>query len=314
MRRLWARLNLRVQAAVAVLVPCVAVALFASVFFPSRLNEQANSALENQAQSVGKLAVANAAPTMRLIRDGLSNPEELDPVLKGVREGGNIEHLGVITVVKEAVTGDGASRHFTLPPGSKLQVRGDVPPGTYRLPDPGQCELERGAQLTVLCTGQDQDYEVLLVSTVSLAGLRSAERANRSAGLYVLLITVVVGLVLAFLFSGALAGPISVVTRVAREVASGDVTVSRVDVSGSGEVRSMAQSVNEMLASLRVLVTQMVSLTGRLSGAAQGLIAASADQEHVTSQQSAYGQQIAATFEELSRTAEMITASTDVVE
>jgi methyl-accepting chemotaxis protein len=69
-----------------------------------------------------------------------------------------------------------------------------------------------------------------------------------------------------------------------------------------------------MVGSLKGLVGEMVSLSGRLSNAAKGLIAASSDQEHVTSQQSAYAQQIAATFEELSRTAEMITRSTETVE
>ena len=39
-----------------------------------------------------------------------------------------------------------------------------------------------------------------------------------------------------------------------------------------------------------------------------GWIGASADQEHVTNQQAAYAQEIAATFEELSRTAEQISA------
>ena len=63
----------------------------------------------------------------------------------------------------------------------------------------------------------------------------------------------------------------------------------------------MAASVNEMLASLRGLVTQMVELSERLTVAAKGLQTASSDQEHVTSQQSAYAQEIAATFEELKR-------------
>lgn len=314
MGRLWGGLSLRVQAAVAVLAPCVAVSLFASVYFPSRLNDQANAALEQQARSVGQLAAANAASSVRLIVDKLTVAKDLDPVVDGVRASGAVEFVGIIQVTEPAVTTSEGRRRLTLAPGSDTQVRGDVPPGTYRLPEPGTCELDRGEALVVQCAAKDDAVQSLLVAKFSLAGLREAERTNRTIGLYVLLMTVVVGLFLAFLFSGALAGPIGVVTRVAKEVAAGDVTVPQVEVQGSGEVQSMAQSVNDMLASLQRLLTQMVSLTPRLTGAAQGLIAASADQEHVTSQQSAYGQQIAATFEELSRTAEMITTSTDVVE
>lgn len=314
MGRLWGGLSLRVQAAVAVLAPCVAVSLFASVYFPSRLNDQANAALEQQARSVGQLAAANAASSVRLIVDKLTVAKDLDPVVDGVRASGAVEFVGIIQVTEPAVSTSEGRRRLTLAPGSDTQVRGDVPPGIYRLPEPGTCELDRGEALVVQCAAKDDAVQSLLVAKFSLAGLREAERTNRTIGLYVLLMTVVVGLFLAFLFSGALAGPIGVVTRVAKEVAAGDVTVPQVEVQGSGEVQSMAQSVNDMLASLQRLLTQMVSLTPRLTGAAQGLIAASADQEHVTSQQSAYGQQIAATFEELSRTAEMITTSTDVVE
>ena len=34
MESLWARLSLRVQAAIAVVAPCMAVALFAAIYFP----------------------------------------------------------------------------------------------------------------------------------------------------------------------------------------------------------------------------------------------------------------------------------------
>ena len=134
-------------------------------------------------------------------------------------------------------------------------------------------------------------------------------------GLWVLLAALGLGLALALVFSGAIAGPLGVVTRVAREVAAGDVTVQQIEVGGANEVQSMAASVNDMLASLRSLVTR----DGGAHRAAwakrpKGLNVRLGDQTHVTSQQSAYAQQIAATFEELSRTAESITRSTEVVE
>ena len=320
MGSIFSRISLRLQAAVAVVLPCVLVAAFTSYYFPRRLNTQAAAALEQQAESVGRLAVSNAAPTMRLIRDGLATAEELKSVFEGVRASGNTEQVGALMVMPESVVRDGGKRYVVISPDDKdrkdkkVQIEGDLKPGRYVVPEPGECAVDRGESLVVHCSQKDQDYEALMVIVVSLKQLQEAERDNQTVGLWVLLLALGLGLTLAFVFSGALAGPIGVVTRVAREVASGDVTVEQVAVGGSGEVQSMASSVNEMLASLKVLVTQMVSLTERLGAAALGLNAASADQEHVTSQQSAYAQQIAATFEELSRTAEMITASTDVVE
>jgi methyl-accepting chemotaxis protein len=252
---------------------------------------------------------------MRLIRDGLSQPEELENVFSGVRAGRNVERVGALVVAADTVNTQIDGRRFVeVKDDKKAQLRGDLPPGLYEVPKTGECQVERGRSLTVRCTAKDQDFEAMVVAVFSLKSLLQAETENQTIGLWVLVAALAIGLLLAFFFSTALAGPMGVVTRVAREVAAGDVTVASVEVGGAEEVTSMATSVNDMLANLRNLVTQMVSLTDRLNGAAQGLITASADQEHVTSQQSAYAQQIAATFEELSRTAEMINASTDVVE
>lgn len=317
MGSLWAALSLRVQAAIAVVLPCVAVALFASIYFPSRLNEQAGEALERQAVSVGQLSVNNAAPIMRLIRDGLATPSELNGIFEGVRAGGNVTQLGALALTKDVVSRDATGRRtvkLDVTDGKQTQLQGDLPSGSYEIPEPGQCHIERGAVLDVRCTAKDQDYEAAMIVRFSLEKLAAQQRENQIVGVWVLLAAVVLGLMLALLISGAIAGPLGVVSRVAREVAAGDVSVRTVDVGGATEIRSMAVSVNDMLASLRTLVAQMVDLTSRLGEAAKGLNVASSDQTHVTSQQSAYAQQIAATFEELSRTAESITRSTEVVE
>lgn len=316
MGSLRARLSLRVQTAVAVVAPCVAVALFASIYFPSRLNEQASQALEQQARSVGQLAVNNAAPIMRLIRDGLATPSELSGIFEGVRASGNVTQLGALAVVVDGQVATEGGRRFVevKPADTTAQVQGDLPSGSYEVPPVGECFVTRGAVLDVRCTAKDQDFEATMVLRFSLEQFVQRQRENQIIGIWVLLAALGVGLTLAFVVSGAIAGPLGVVTRVAREVAAGDVTVPQVEVQGANEVASMAASVNDMLKSLRSLVTEMVGLTNRLKGAAGGLITASNDQAHVTNQQSAYSQQIAATFEELSRTAEMITQATEVVE
>ncbi len=310
MASVWSRLSLRLQAAIAVVAPTLAVALFASLYFPNRLNDQAREALERQAVSVGQLAASNAAPTMRLIRDGLATAADLKILFDGVRADRHVQRLGVASVDPGSVTLEGERRFIEV----AEQVAGDLLPGRYEVPAPGQCLASFRAVLEVQCSAQDADAEVLLVTHWALNDLSEQQRANQIVGFWVLLAAVVVALLLALVLSGAIAGPLGVVTRVAKEIASGDVTVERVEVSGSNEVYSMAMSVNEMLSSLRSLVSQMLSLTSGLSAAAKGLITASADQEHVTSQQSAHAQQIAATFEELSGTAQMITRLTEVVE
>jgi methyl-accepting chemotaxis protein len=253
---------------------------------------------------------------MRLVRDGLATPDELNGILEGVRSGGSVTRLGVLVVALDAPPNPDGTRPVLVKQGDKtVQVQGDLPAGTYAAPQAGTCTVEQGEELEVRCAAKDRDYEALLVARFSLAALAEQQRENQVVGLWVLVAALVSGLTLALVLSGAIAGPIGVVTQVAREVAAGDVTVASVEVrAGGAEVQSMASSVNEMLTSLRRLVSEMVGLTSRLGTAANGLTSASSDQEHVTSQQSAYAQQIAATFEELSRTAESITRSTEVVE
>jgi methyl-accepting chemotaxis protein len=310
----WAKWSLRVQAGVAVLVPTLAIALFSSLYFPARLNEQGRLALERQAVTVGLLAVNNAAPTMRLIHEGLATPGELNGLFEGVRAGGDVSTLAALSVDEKAVKQVDGHAMVTVTANDTHLVHGALLPGDFELPEAGHCLVLRGRELAVHCAARDQDTLALLVVRFSLASFAQLQRENQVLGLWVLLVALGVGLLLALVMSSAIAGPLGVVTRVARELAAGDVSVPAVEVGGAREVQSMATSVNEMLGSLKSLVTQMVSLTGRLADASKGLEGAAADQEHVTSLQSAYGQQIAATFEELSRTAQSITRSTEVVE
>ncbi len=314
MGSLWARLSLRIQAAIAVAAPCVVVALFTSIYFPARLNQQAADALEQQSTALAQLAATNAAPTVRLISDGLAQPDELASLINGLKTNTDLTQSGVVLVDPKRVAETAEGRTLELQKKDAALVFGDLPPARYRLPAAQGCSSNRIDQLEVLCSAKDKDTEVVVVLRFSLARFAQQKRDNQLVGAWVLLAALGAGLLLAFFLSSALAGPLGVVTRVARELAAGDITVQAVEVGGAPEVRSMASSVNEMVGSLKGLVGEMVSLSSRLSNAAKGLITASSDQEHVTSQQSAYAQQIAATFEELSRTAEMITRSTETVE
>lgn len=314
MSSLWGRLSLRVQAAIAVATPCVVVALFTSIYFPSRLNQQADDAFERQATALAQLAATNAAPTVRLINDGLAQSDELSSLFKGLRTDKDLSQSGVITLNAKRVASEGGRRTLDLAKGDAALVFGDLTPGRYDLPPLGECSSTRGDVLDVRCSANDKETEVLVVLRFSLRRFAEARRQNQLVGLWVLFAALTGGILLALFFSSAVAGPLGVVTRVARELAAGDITLKTVEVGGAQEVQSMASSVNEMVGSLKGLVGEMVSLSSRLSTAARGLNTASSDQEHVTSQQSAYAQEIAATFEELSRTAEMITRSTETVE
>jgi methyl-accepting chemotaxis protein len=313
MRALWARLSLRVQAAIAVILPCLAVALFSSVYFPARMNGQARESIEAQARSVGRLAASQSAALLRETRESGRTLSELDVMLDAIKHLDNVQQFGILELTTEQAAA-GPERFIVLGEGGARALGGNLAPARYRLPPPGQCITETGGALTVTCSGSSKEISVAVIIRYSVDTFEQQRQTNEFLGLGVLVAGLGLSLLLAFYLSGAIAGPLSVVSRVAREVANGDVSVPRLEVSGANEVQSMAFSVNEMLVSIRTLVSEMVALTSRLTEAAKGLTAASSDQEHVTTQQSAHAQEIAATFEELSRTAEMITRSTEIVE
>lgn len=344
---LWARFSLRAQASIAVLVPCLMVAVVAVVYFPEKLNDQALAGLEQRAVSLGALASAQLAPALKSVVDGASSAEYLDNTFLGFVAGQEVARRGPGEEVDLSASdmeyiavlqGNGKTIHSTSENVVRKATRrgpNDVvlamPEEWFDVPshdvtdavtgevhrERNRCEVTNGALLVLRCYLKDaapDAAEGLLVAAFRKDSLVQAARENQIIGIWSALIACLGGLVLALIFGRALSTPLQQVTRAAKEVASGDVTIDAIDVDAAGEIRSMASSFNEMLANLRSLVTQMVSLTGRLGEASSGLIAASRDQEHVTQQQASYAQQIAATFEQLSRTAEQISASTDVVE
>ncbi|HVE86518.1 MAG TPA: methyl-accepting chemotaxis protein [Myxococcales bacterium] len=295
-------MNLRWQVAIAILAPCAVLPIFSSFYFPSRMNAAAEKALELRASSLGTVAGASLGPTLGLIGLDLAKPEDMDHTLDGLQRLSDVPFAAVLKTDGESV----------------LRSRGTVPQGPFQLPAEEMCafDADNPLVLQMRCPLRDDTGARvgLLLTAFKRQDLLSAQEDNSVVGMLSFVLAVLAGLLLAFVFSRRLTEPVVQVTRAAREVAAGDVSVPHLKITAAGEIGSMANSFNEMLGNLRALVTQMVSLTGRLSAASQGLIGASTDQEHVTNQQAAYAQEIAATFEELSRTAEQIARSTEVVE
>jgi methyl-accepting chemotaxis protein len=297
---MWGRLSLRMQVAIAVLVPCLAVVVFCSVYFPGRQREVTMELLEKRVRTLGQLVAQH--PAMREADGSERSKERLSEALAPL----------------EAEDANG-SRGFTVhyqgligPDGAVLFSQGTLP-GKVQAVAAGTCETSRRLrqqEVTVRCASGERTY-------VAGFGIEEAVSSLSDLTAYVsigLVGALLLGLLLALVISRGIVEPVSRVTEVVRDVTRGDVSRGELDVPATGEVRLMAQSFNQMLGTLRTTVMELVSRTDQLSGASRGLLGASADQEHVISQQAAYAQQIAATFEELSRTAEQISSSTEVVE
>ncbi|RKG53836.1 methyl-accepting chemotaxis protein [Corallococcus sp. AB011P] len=294
---MWGRLTLRMQVAIAVLLPCLAVVFFTGVYFPARQKAAGLEVLVGRAATLGTLVVRH--PSLALPETAPDARARRDELFNQVASGG-------FTLMFQ---------ELTRTDGTVIAVRGQVPKGDTEPKElkPGACTVARltdADQVVVRCESDGRVYR----AGFGTHEVKAALAATEGYSLMGYLGAAVLGLGLAVIISRAIADPVSRVTQVAREVARGDVFRGELDVSAAGEVRQMATSFNEMLSTLRSTVMELVTRTEQLSSASRGLMGASADQEHVISQQAAYAQQIAATFEELSRTAEQISSSTEVVE
>ncbi|RKH13226.1 methyl-accepting chemotaxis protein [Corallococcus sp. CA053C] len=292
---MWGRLSLRMQVAIAVLLPCLAVVFFSGVYFPAR---QRTAALEILAQRAVTVATLVSRHPALLLPD--SAP---DARARRADVFSQVESGGFTLLFQELSRAD----------GTVVDARGNVTSILSQpvTPQSGGCAVARLPEAVVVrCEHGGLVYR----AGFGTEEVRAAVSATEGYSLLGYLGAAVLGLGLAVIISRAIADPVARVTQVARDVARGDVSRGELDVSAAGEVRLMATSFNEMLGTLRSTVMELVSRTEQLSSASRGLMGASADQEHVISQQAAYAQQIAATFEELSRTAEQISSSTEVVE
>src|SRR5262245_30729786 len=114
----WGRLSLRWQVAIAILAPCAVLPIFSSFYFPSKLNSEAEKALERRAESLGVVAGSSLGPTVGLMEFGLAKPEELDNILHGFEKLRDVPYAAV----------------FREDGRTSIRFVGNVPAGPFPMP------------------------------------------------------------------------------------------------------------------------------------------------------------------------------------
>ncbi|WP_338867209.1 methyl-accepting chemotaxis protein [Myxococcus stipitatus] len=299
---MWGRLGLRMQVAIAVLVPCLAVMGLCIWSFSVRQHEVSLELLRKRAHVLGTL-VSNH-PAAREWDGGESSQGRLEAMLAQLEAKDSLG--GGFTVHYQGLLGPEGRPVYES--AARLPEHARGPSVVTR--EGCVASLVALREVLVRCASGERTY----VAGLGLDEAAASVTELKGSVLVGLAGALALGLLLAALIGRTIVEPVAQVTDVVRDVSRGDVSRVELEVPTTGELRLMAQSFNQMLGTLRITVLELVSRTEQLSGASRGLMGASADQEHVISQQAAYAQQIAATFEELSRTAEQISSSTEVVE
>lgn len=119
---------------------------------------------------------------------------------------------------------------------------------------------------------------------------------NKSASsiLYALLITLGVSLLLGsiiiWIFSGRIAGPIKEIANEMKLVAAGDLTIEKLKVKSSDEVGTLADSYNQMVANLKKLIVNVIETSSQVA-ASSGLLSVNAEETSRATEQIAVSMQ-----------------------
>jgi methyl-accepting chemotaxis protein len=151
--------------------------------------------------------------------------------------------------------------------------------------------------------GQAMKFLALQRTSIDLTGREIARQYEHSFNLMVLLgaLMVALGATCAFLISRSITRPLSEAVKVARIVASGDLS-SRVEVKSSDETGQLMQALKEMNDSLSKVVGEVHASTETIATASSQIAAGNLDLSSRTEQQASSLEETASSMEELTST------------
>jgi methyl-accepting chemotaxis protein len=283
--------SLRVKLVALVTALLVAVTLFNSIFFPSRVDHALRQGVERRATGMADVLSAAVAPGLEF-----DDPANVKDLLEQLRSAEGVAYAAVRR-------GDGSL--FAAWQKERMPELG-LGPGLAQL------VIERGDVLHVITPVQGKaGARGSLWIGFSLLELEQEKRHNRAVALAVAAVILGVGLLASFGLGSYLVLPIRRMTGIALQIARGDLSQPELELHGRDEVGRMAEAFDGMLRSLRGLagaadVVAKGDLSGRLE--MEGQVGESWNRM-IEAQRVVVGE-IAATSERLARAAaEMAGAS-----
>ncbi|GAA0137440.1 methyl-accepting chemotaxis protein [Paenibacillus sp. YSY-4.3] len=127
-------------------------------------------------------------------------------------------------------------------------------------------------------------------------GNASASKKTASIKMWVIIlgiIAVLLGIGTALFISDLISKPVLSVTRAAKRMAAGDLTVDEIKVKNKDEIGELASSFNEMLNSLRTIIRQIGSTSEQVAASSEELTASAEQTTEATNQIAASIQEVA---------------------
>lgn len=207
------------------------VAIFITVFFPTRQKHLAFQELKTKAVSLARLLAYNVSPGLEF-----QDLEAVQEAVSGVQTDADVINLQVL---------DRDRKEFYF----YSRANGSLRPHQAKLSENGIVELpDRLVVSAPIYT--DRNLIGTLTLELSTLGVLQQAKENRDLTLMVSLLLFLMGIVLSSLLAGHLTKPLLRLTEITRKVSTGDLTY-QIDIKAKDEIGHLASSFNKMVSSLR---------------------------------------------------------------
>ena len=112
-------------------------------------------------------------------------------------------------------------------------------------------------------------------------------------GLIIVIISLLIGLIMAWVLSSRITKSILAIRDAAKKVADGDLSIERLQPKSKDEVADLVQSINDMVDNLRQLIHQMAEMAQQVAASSQELSASADETTKATNQIAVSIQQVA---------------------
>jgi methyl-accepting chemotaxis protein len=168
--------------------------------------------------------------------------------------------------------------------------------------------------LTVVDTISKDDTPVgYLRMSYTLKVYNAKQRKVWEAGLWIGLIILFMGSLLAALVGYVIARPLGIMTSTFRRMAEGDLTQDPLEVESNDEVGLLSGAFNELLNQMRELSSKFNDFSSNMGERASEILTTAKEQEAGSAQQAATVSEVTATMEELAATAQQIAKNAESV-
>ncbi len=207
------------------------VAIFITVFFPTRQKHLAFQELKTKGVSLARLLAYNVSPGLEF-----QDLEAVQEAVSGVQTDADVINLQVFDREKNNFYSYSSGKGSASPLGSRLGEN-----EILELPD-------RLVVSTPIYTNRNRIGSLTL--EISTLGVLQQVRENRDLTLMVSLLLFLMGMALSSLLAGHLTKPLLRLTEITRKVSTGDLTY-HIDIKAKDEIGHLASSFNKMVSSLR---------------------------------------------------------------